>query len=110
MLASVNSNVATVLVSSSTAFPGLVKLLLLSTVSAPSTSSPWGTTSTYGALCDTLGLPATSARAVGRALAVNPLHILIPCHRFLVQDGKLHGFAAGLSWKEDLLRLEGAIL
>ena len=38
----------------------------------------WGSTSTYGGLCDVLGLPATSARAVGRALAVNPLHVLIP--------------------------------
>ena len=70
----------------------------------------WGHTSTYGDLCDALDLPQTSARAVGQALAYNPIHVIVPCHRFLGKDHHLHGFAAGLPWKEDLLRLEGSLL
>ncbi|GMW02020.1 MAG: hypothetical protein AMXMBFR84_31560 [Candidatus Hydrogenedentota bacterium] len=73
-------------------------------------SIKWGATSTYGGLCDRMGLDNTSARAVGTALGANPVAILVPCHRFLSSTGKLTGFAAGLAWKEELLRLEGALI
>jgi len=68
---------------------------------------PWGTTIAYGQLARRLGLPATAGRAVGRALAVNPIHLLIPCHRILAANGHLTGFAAGLAWKQALLQQEG---
>jgi methylated-DNA-[protein]-cysteine S-methyltransferase len=47
---------------------------------------------------------------VGHALGANPLHVLVPCHRFIAQDGGLVNFAAGLDWKRRLLLLEGSLL
>ncbi len=46
-------------------------------------------------------------RAVGHANALNPVAIIIPCHRVVNVDGNLGGYAAGLSIKEKLLELEG---
>ncbi len=72
---------------------------------------PYGRTTTYGAIAQQLGKPG-AMRAVGRANATNPLPILIPCHRVLGADGKLHGYGArgGLETKAWLLRLEGSWL
>lgn len=72
---------------------------------------PYGRTSTYGTIADELGQPG-AVRAVGRANATNPLPIVIPCHRILGADGKLHGYGArgGLETKAWLLRLEGSWL
>jgi methylated-DNA-[protein]-cysteine S-methyltransferase len=47
-----------------------------------------------------------SARAVGQALARNPIPIVIPCHRVLTRNGKLGGFSAGIETKKLLLNLE----
>lgn len=71
---------------------------------------PFGSTETYGGLTTALGLPMTSARAVGRALGANPVAIAVPCHRFIAANGDLVNFAAGLAWKRDLLQHEGAVL
>jgi len=73
-------------------------------------ATPFGQTATYGELARQLGLERGAARAVGRALGANPIAILIPCHRFIAADGKLVNYAAGLEWKEELLRIEGAVL
>lgn len=72
---------------------------------------PYGRTTTYGAIANQLGKPG-AVRAVGRANATNPLPIIIPCHRVLGSDGKLHGYGArgGLETKAWLLRLEGSWL
>ena len=70
---------------------------------------PYGHTRTYAELARIVAGTPSAARAVGRALAVNPLPILIPCHRVIHTDGSLGGFGWGLEWKEFLLRLEGAI-
>jgi methylated-DNA-[protein]-cysteine S-methyltransferase len=72
---------------------------------------PYGRTTTYGAIASELGKPG-AVRAVGRANATNPLPIIIPCHRVLGSDGKLHGYGArgGLETKAWLLRLEGSWL
>jgi methylated-DNA-[protein]-cysteine S-methyltransferase len=48
-----------------------------------------------------------AARAVGQAIGSNPVPILIPCHRVVASDGRLHGFSGGLEVKAGLLRLEG---
>lgn len=66
---------------------------------------PYGQTATYGALARELGR-AGAARAVGAACAVNPIPILVPCHRVLGSGGALTGFAGGLSVKAKLLALE----
>ena len=71
---------------------------------------PHGQITTYGEIAHRLG-KGRLARAVGQALARNPIPILIPCHRVLGADGSLHGYSAGrgLETKGKLLRLEGAI-
>ncbi len=71
----------------------------------------YGQTSTYGTIANELGRPG-AMRAVGRANATNPIPIIIPCHRILGADGKLHGYGArgGLETKAWLLRLEGSWL
>jgi methylated-DNA-[protein]-cysteine S-methyltransferase len=68
---------------------------------------PYGETRSYGWVADKLGLPK-AARGVGRALARNPLPIVIPCHRVIGSNGSLGGFGGGLEIKELLLRLERA--
>lgn len=69
---------------------------------------PFGRTLTYGEVAKRLGL-AQSARAVGRACATNPIPVVVPCHRVLGGDGKLHGFGGGLWRKRALLELEGVL-
>jgi len=68
---------------------------------------PYGTVQTYGRIAEELN---SSARAVGRANAENPIPVLIPCHRVIGNDGSLRGYAGGVHIKEALLRLEGAYL
>jgi methylated-DNA-[protein]-cysteine S-methyltransferase len=71
----------------------------------------YGRTRTYRDVAEQINKPK-AARAVGRANATNPMPLVIPCHRVLGSDGKLHGFAApgGLETKAWLLRLEGSWL
>ncbi|MFC1543036.1 methylated-DNA--[protein]-cysteine S-methyltransferase [Candidatus Neomarinimicrobiota bacterium] len=66
---------------------------------------PYGSTATYGAIARKVDHPR-AARAVGRAVATNPLALVIPCHRILGSDGSLTGFGGGLVLKQELLRLE----
>ena len=65
-----------------------------------------GTTTTYGTLARTLGIP-NAARAVGLANGSNPVSIVVPCHRVIGADGTLTGYAGGLHRKQWLLRHEG---
>ncbi len=67
---------------------------------------PFGVTVSYGELAEMAG-NRNAARAVGRAMATNPLAILIPCHRVLGSDGSLHGYGGGLPMKKALLEHEG---
>lgn len=72
---------------------------------------PYGRLSTYKQIAAELGQP-TAVRAIGRANATNPMPLVLPCHRVLGADGKLHGYSApgGLETKAWLLRLEGSWL
>jgi AraC family transcriptional regulator of adaptative response/methylated-DNA-[protein]-cysteine methyltransferase len=67
---------------------------------------PRGETRTYRELAEMLGTPK-SVRAVARACATNPTAVLVPCHRVIGTDGKLHGYRWGLSRKKRLLAAEG---
>lgn len=71
-------------------------------------SIPFGETRTYGQIAAILDKPKAS-RAVGAALARNPLPILIPCHRVVAADGNLTGYLGkkGIASKKWLLELEG---
>ena len=68
---------------------------------------PYGETRTYGQIATEIGY-AHAPRAVGRANATNPMPLVIPCHRVIGSDGKLHGYggAGGLKTKQWLLDLE----
>lgn len=68
---------------------------------------PAGATVTYGELAARLGRPG-AARAVGAAVARNPISIVVPCHRVVGAGGALTGYAGGLAAKRRLLAAEGA--
>ena len=66
---------------------------------------PYAETRTYAWVAGKIGI-ARATRAVGQALARNPLPIIIPCHRVICSDGSLGGFSDGKLWKRRLLKLE----
>ena len=68
---------------------------------------PLGKTVSYSQLADMISKPRAS-RAVGSALARNPIPLIIPCHRVIHSDGSLGNFSAfgGTSTKMKLLALE----
>lgn len=67
---------------------------------------PAGKLSTYGDLAKALGKPSAS-RVIGRILGKNPNPIVVPCHRVVMSDGKLGGYAYGSTRKRELLEKEG---
>ena len=66
-----------------------------------------GSVSTYEDVAGAIGQPR-AARAVGSAVAKNPVSLLIPCHRVLRKSGHLGGYAWGLERKEIILRVESS--
>ena len=68
---------------------------------------PAGQTVTYGELARRLGRPG-AARAVGAAVARNPVAGLVPCHRVVGAGGELGGYRWGRPRKARWLALEGA--
>ena len=71
---------------------------------------PAGTVWTYRQVAQAMGAPKAS-RAVGQAMARNPIPIIVPCHRVIASDGSLGGYGAGegLTTKRQLLEFEGAL-
>ncbi|QSO54953.1 methylated-DNA--[protein]-cysteine S-methyltransferase [Alicyclobacillus curvatus] len=67
---------------------------------------PFGRTLSYSQLSLNIGHP-TAVRAVGMTVGLNPIPILVPCHRVIGKSGKLTGYRGGLEMKAELLRLEG---
>ena len=67
----------------------------------------FGRTVSYSHLAEKSGSPA-AGRAVGNALAKNPLPLIIPCHRVVRVDGGIGGFTApgGTALKIRLLEHE----
>ena len=72
---------------------------------------PYGETRTYIDIAREIDRPL-AYRAVGAANAMNPMPLVIPCHRVIGADGKLHGYGGGdgLPTKEWLLKMEGAVM
>lgn len=66
---------------------------------------PYGEVKTYKDIAIAIGNPK-ACRAVGLANNKNPIPIVIPCHRVIGSNGKLTGYAYGLSLKSHLLNLE----
>ena len=69
---------------------------------------PYGETRSYLQQAQAIGNPK-AVRAVGRANGLNPIAIVVPCHRVIGKSGKLTGYAGGLEKKEFLLNLERKI-
>ncbi len=67
----------------------------------------YGETVTYSQLARAIGRPG-AARAVGAALASNPLPLVLPCHRVVGAHGDLRGFGGGIARKRYLLEAETA--
>lgn len=68
-----------------------------------------GTVISYGELAKRVGKP-TASRAVGMTNGLNPIAIVLPCHRVVGANGKLTGYAGGLETKKWLLKHEGVSL
>lgn len=66
---------------------------------------PFGDVRPYKWIAERLGRP-DAARAVGNAMASNPIPLIIPCHRVVKSDGSLGGYSFGTVRKECLLALE----
>jgi len=72
-------------------------------------SIPYGEIRSYSEIATFIGKPKAN-RAVGHANAINPLPILIPCHRVIGKNKKLTGYAGGTAKKRQLLLIEGVMI
>jgi methylated-DNA-[protein]-cysteine S-methyltransferase len=70
---------------------------------------PFGKTISYEELSMRIG-DIKAIRAVGLANGMNPVAIIVPCHRVIGKNGDLTGYAGGLDRKEWLLFHEGSLL
>ncbi len=68
-------------------------------------SIPYGESRSYGEVARRLGKPR-AMRAVGAANGVNPIPLVVPCHRVIGSRGQLQGYAGGLDTKARLLAME----
>lgn len=67
---------------------------------------PYGETRCYQEQADRIGSPK-AVRAVGTTNGLNPIAIVVPCHRVIGKSGKVAGYAGGIENKRFLLNLEG---
>jgi methylated-DNA-[protein]-cysteine S-methyltransferase len=63
---------------------------------------PYAATISYAELAAEAGRPS-AYRAAGSACGANPIAVIIPCHRVIGSDKKLHGFGGGFDIKRWLL-------
>ena len=68
-------------------------------------SIPYGATRSYSEIAAKAGMP-TAVRAVARAIATNPVALVIPCHRAIRKSGELAGYRWGVARKRALLARE----
>ena len=67
-------------------------------------SIPAGETTSYGTLAARMG--TSDARDVTKAIAANPIAVLVPCHRVIKSDGSISGYRWGVARKRELLARE----
>ncbi|ADG74807.1 methylated-DNA/protein-cysteinemethyltransferase [Cellulomonas flavigena DSM 20109] len=65
----------------------------------------YGATASYGQVAASVGRPA-AVRAVGTACALNPVPVLLPCHRVVRADGTPGRYAGGDDAKSALIAWE----
>ncbi|MXW89512.1 MAG: MGMT family protein [Acidimicrobiaceae bacterium] len=70
---------------------------------------PRGEVRTYGELAEIVGRPR-AARAVGTAMARNPVPLLVPCHRVVPSSGGVGNYGYRPELKAKLLAGEGVVL
>ena len=68
---------------------------------------PYGKTCSYRDIAVKIGNP-NACRAVGNAIHLNPIMIIIPCHRVIGSNGSMTGYAWGIDVKRHLLDLENS--
>ncbi len=70
---------------------------------------PYGKVTTYGEIANHLN---SHPRAVGSACGLNPIPIIIPCHRVMGKKGQLTGYSGGegIETKQYLLNLEQSLI
>lgn len=73
------------------------------------TKIPYGQTFSYKQQAELIGAPK-AVRAVGRANGMNPIGVIVPCHRVIGSNGTLTGYAGGLEIKQYLLDHESKFL
>ena len=66
---------------------------------------PYGEVRSYKWIAEKIGRPKSS-RAVGNATGMNPVSIVIPCHRVIGSDRSLGGYGGGIERKQRLLTIE----
>lgn len=71
-------------------------------------SIPYGETRSYREIAEAIGEP-TAVRAVARAVANNPVPLVVPCHRVIRSDGEIGGYGLGVERKRALLEQEHEI-
>lgn len=67
---------------------------------------PKGKVTTYSELAKAVGLK-NGQRAIGRIMNKNPFPVIIPCHRVILSNGKIGGYAWGEEIKTNMLSKEG---
>ena len=67
----------------------------------------YGSTESYAQVASAAGSPK-AVRAVGTACALNPLPVVVPCHRVVRSDGSYGQYAGGEEAKRTLLTMEAA--
>jgi methylated-DNA-[protein]-cysteine S-methyltransferase len=70
---------------------------------------PWGRVRTYGGIAQEIQSPRAT-RAVGQANHLNPVPVVVPCHRVVEAGHHLGGYGGGVDRKQFLLELEGVRL
>ncbi len=71
---------------------------------------PYGEVRSYGELAEMGGSTRMASRAAGQAMRSNPLSVIVPCHRVVASDGKLHGYAGTTNRASDALYIKRCLL
>lgn len=71
---------------------------------------PHGEVRSYGELAEMAGSTRLASRAAGQAMRTNPLSVIVPCHRVVARDGKLHGYAGTTNSASDALGIKRRLL